>query len=142
MSRGLSAIGLLVTSNTFMTIARYGHLKFRQIPAVNFSAIWWIIFISWGIVLFEYILQAPANRLEYSGFGGPYNKWQLKMKLEVILLTVFTLFTWIVFKQDTLRLNHFIGFIFLILAVYFLFQLLNQNEPSKNTPKFNPLYKL
>lgn len=131
MSRGISAIGLLVISNTFMTIAWYGHLKFRQVPAVNFSAIWWIILISWVIALFEYMFQVPANRLGYTGFGGPYNMWQLKVIQEAISLTVFTLFTLLVFKQDTLRLNHIIGFIFLILAVYFLFQPPKQNEPFK-----------
>lgn len=122
MSKGLSAIGLLVVSNTFMTIAWYAHLKFKQVPEVNFSGIWWIILISWGVALFEYMFQVPANRLGYSGFGGPFNLWQLKVIQEVISLTIFTLFTLVVFKQDTLRTNHLIGFLFLILAVYFLFK--------------------
>jgi len=81
-----------------------------------------IILISWGIALFEYSLQVPANRIGFNENGGPFNLWQLKVIQEVITLIVFTVFTLIFFKNETLRINHIIGFCFLILAVYFIFK--------------------
>lgn len=81
-----------------------------------------IIFISWGIALFEYILQVPANRIGFKENGGPFSLMELKVMQEVITLVVFLLFSLVFFKTETLRWNHFIGFIFLILAVYFVFK--------------------
>ena len=81
-----------------------------------------IILVSWGIALFEYCFQVPANRIGYIDNGGPFNLWELKVMQEVISLTVFTIFTLVVFKNETLRWNHLVGFIFLILAVYFIFK--------------------
>lgn len=81
-----------------------------------------IIFISWGIALFEYALQVPANRIGYKENGGPFSLVQLKVIQEVITLTVFVIFSVIFFKNETFKANHFIGFIFLILAVYFIFK--------------------
>lgn len=81
-----------------------------------------IILISWGIALFEYTAQVPANRIGFDENGGPFSLWQLKVIQEVITLVVFTVFTIFVFKSQTLRLNHLIGFGFLILAVYFIFK--------------------
>ena len=81
-----------------------------------------VIFISWGIALFEYIFQVPANRIGFIENGGPFNLLQLKVIQEVITLAVFTVFTLTVFKTETLRTNHLIGFGFLILAVYFVFK--------------------
>ena len=109
---------LLVASNLFMTLAWYGHLKFST---QNMSLLA-VIFISWGIAFFEYCLQVPANRIGFSGNGGAFNLWQLKVIQEVITLSVFVVFTLFVFKNETFRLNHLIGFIFLILAVYFIFK--------------------
>ncbi|MBE3021737.1 MULTISPECIES: DMT family protein [Campylobacter] len=111
-------ITLLIGSNVFMTLAWYGHLKF----GTQNLALFWIIIISWGIAFFEYCLQVPANRIGFSGNGGAFNLWQLKVIQEVISLSVFCVFTLLVFKGETLRLNHIIGFIFLILAVYFIFK--------------------
>ncbi|MBP7464600.1 MAG: DMT family protein, partial [Bacteroidales bacterium] len=70
----------------------------------------------------EYCFQVPANRIGYAGNGGPFNMFQLKVIQEVITLLVFTFFTLLVFKTETLRTNHIIGFVFLILAVYFIFK--------------------
>ena len=81
-----------------------------------------IILISSGIAFFEYCFQVPANRIGYVDNGGPFNLWELKVMQEVISLTVFTLFTLIVFKNETLRWNHLVGFLFLILAVFFIFK--------------------
>ena len=122
MFRVLSTIILLVLSNTFMTFAWYGHLKFKEMSWSQNLGLIAIILISWGIALFEYMLQVPANRLGFSENGGPFNLWQLKIIQEVISITVFTVFTIFVFKNEALRMNHVIGFVFLILAVYFIFK--------------------
>ncbi|MBF6609058.1 MAG: DMT family protein [Flavobacterium sp.] len=122
MTRILLTIGLLVVSNIFMTLAWYGHLKFKDIGWLNSLGLVSIILISWGIALFEYSFQVPANRIGYSENGGPFNLWQLKVLQEVITLVVFTVFTVVFFKNESFRLNHFIGFVFLILAVYFIFK--------------------
>jgi uncharacterized protein len=120
--RGLSSILLLVLSNAFMTFAWYGHLKFREMKWSQNLPLLSIIFISWGIALFEYLLQVPANRLGYRSYGGPFSLVELKVIQEVITLIVFVIFSVIFFKNETLRLNHLIGFVFLILAVYFIFK--------------------
>ncbi|MFM7016118.1 MAG: DMT family protein [Bacteroidota bacterium] len=122
MFRIVSTIILLVLSNTFMTFAWYGHLKFKEMTWSQNLGLIAIILISWGIALFEYMLQVPANRLGYSENGGPFNLWQLKIIQEVVSITVFTVFTIFVFKNEALRMNHIIGFVFLILAVYFIFK--------------------
>ena len=120
--RGLSTIGLLVVSNTFMTFAWYGHLKFKTGGWISKWGLPAIILISWGIALFEYIFQVPANRIGYQTYGGPFNLWQLKVIQEVITLVVFTFFSLFVFRNESFRLNHLIGFGFLVLAVYFIFK--------------------
>lgn len=81
-----------------------------------------IILISWGIALFEYILQVPANRIGFKNYGGPFSLVELKVIQEVITLVVFVIFSLIVFKTESFKMNHLIGFIFLILAVYFVFK--------------------
>ena len=78
--------------------------------------------ISWGIALFEYFFQVPANRIGFHENGGPFTLVELKVLQEVITLVVFTIFTVVFFKNESLRLNHFIGFAFLVLAVYFIFK--------------------
>lgn len=122
MNKGLLTILLLILSNTFMTLAWYGHLKFKNINWFNSLGLIAIILLSWGIAFFEYIFQVPANRMGYSQNGGPFNLWQLKVIQEVITLTIFTFFAVTFFKTETLRMNHVIGFGFLILAVYFIFK--------------------
>lgn len=122
MSKGISTILLLILSNTFMTFAWYGHLKFKEFNWFNKLGLIAVIIISWGIAFFEYIFQVPANRIGFSENGGPFSLWQLKVIQEVITLTIFTIFTVTIFKTEPLRLNHLIGFVFLILAVYFIFK--------------------
>lgn len=122
MKRALLSIGLLIISNAFMTFAWYGHLKFKQMKWFSNLGLVSIILISWGIALFEYSFQVPANRIGFSENGGPFNLWQLKVIQEAITLVVFTIFTLIFFKNETLRMNHIIGFGFLVLAVYFIFK--------------------
>ncbi|HNW72575.1 MAG: DMT family protein [Bacteroidales bacterium] len=122
MSRGISTVLLLILSNTFMTFAWYGHLKFREMNWFQNLGLISIVLLSWGIALFEYFFQVPANRLGYREYGGPFSLVELKVVQEVITLMVFTLFTLLIFKTETFRLNHLIGFLFLILAVYFIFK--------------------
>lgn len=120
--KGIYTILLLVLSNAFMTLAWYGHLKLRTISRFENLSLLAIILLSWFIALFEYSLQVPANRIGYKGNGGPFTLVELKVIQEVITLLVFTAFTLIVFKDEHFRMNHLIGFIFLILAVYFIFK--------------------
>ena len=120
--KAFTTIILLVLSNTFMTFAWYGHLKFKEMKWTQPLGLASIILISWGIALFEYILQVPANRMGFKEHGGPFSLVQLKVIQEVITLTVFVIFSLLFFKNESFRLNHVIGFIFLILAVYFIFK--------------------
>lgn len=120
--KAILTILLLVLSNTFMTLAWYGHLKFHEWKWSAKLGVVSIILISWGIALFEYCFQVPANRIGFKENGGPFSLWQLKVIQEVITLVVFTAFTLFAFKTETLRMNHLIGFGFLILAVYFIFK--------------------
>ncbi len=115
-------IFLLILSNTFMTFAWYGHLKFKEMKLMDNLGLITIVLISWGIALFEYFLMVPANRIGYKGNGGPFSLFQLKVIQEVITLVVFVIFTVLFFKTETFRTNHFIAFVFLILAVYFVFK--------------------
>ena len=120
--RALYTIGLLVVSNSFMTLAWYGHLKFGEMKWFSQLGLFSIILISWGIAFFEYCAQVPANRIGYNQFGGPFTLVELKVIQEVITLMVFMLFTVLVFRNETLRMNHLMGFICLVLAVYFIFK--------------------
>ena len=115
-------IGLLILSNAFMTLAWYGHLKFAEMRWFSKLGIFSVILIAWGIAFFEYCLQVPANRIGYQAYGGPYSLVQLKVLQEVITLVVFVAFTLLVFKNEGFRWNHVVAFVFLILAVYFVFR--------------------
>jgi uncharacterized protein (DUF486 family) len=116
MSKSLQTILLLIASNTFMTIAWYGHLKFKNVGMIV------AVLISWGIALVEYSLMVPANKIGSNINDGPFNMFQLKIIQEVVSITVFIAFTLLFFKTDTLRWNHIIGFFFLIIAVFFFFK--------------------
>ncbi len=109
-------------SNTFMTIAWYGHLKLKTMSRFAHLSLLVVILLSWGIAFFEYSLQVPANRYGFRENGGQYSLIELKVIQEVISIMVFTVFTILLFKNEHFTLNHFIGFVFLILAVYFIFK--------------------
>lgn len=115
-------IFLLILSNTFMTLAWYGHLKFKEWHWFARLSLVGIVLVSWGIALFEYFFQVPANRIGFKGNGGPFTLIQLKVIQEVISLIVFAVFTLLIFKTETFRTNHIIAFGLLILAVYFMFK--------------------
>lgn len=120
--KGLYTILLLLSSNVFMTIAWYGNLKLQSYPWFSKLSLPLIILLSWLVAGFEYCCMVPANRIGFAGNGGPFNLWQLKVIQEAISLTIFTIFTLLVFRTETLRWNHIVGFCFIILAVYFLFK--------------------
>jgi uncharacterized protein len=108
----IQTAGLLVLSNIFMTFAWYGHLK-------NLSGKpWWVAaLISWGIALFEYLLQVPANRIGATEFSLA----QLKIMQEVVTLAVFVPFA-IYYMNQTLRLDFLWAGLCLLGAVYFVFR--------------------
>lgn len=120
--RGFYTVILLVISNVFMTLAWYGHLKFKEMSWFATLGLPAIILISWGIAFFEYVFQVPANRIGSDIEGGPFTLWQLKILQEAITLVVFSVFVLFFFKGQTLKLNHLIGFALMIGAVYFVFK--------------------
>lgn len=118
--KGFATIALLIVSNAFMTLAWYGHIAFKsRLERWGLAA---IVLLSWGIALFEYCFQVPANRIGSNQLGGPFSIWELKVIQEVVSLSVFTLFALVFMRSDTLRWNHLAGFLCLILAVYFIFR--------------------
>jgi uncharacterized protein (DUF486 family) len=120
--KGILTIGMLLISNAFMTMAWYGHLKFGEIKGLHKLGLVSIVLISWGLALFEYCFQVPANRIGYSENGGPFSLIQLKVIQEVITLLVFMIFTLLVFHNEIIRWNHLVAFVFMVLAVYFVFK--------------------
>ncbi|WP_138483055.1 DMT family protein [Dyadobacter bucti] len=120
--KSVLTIGLLILSNAFMTMAWYGHLKFKELGWFSKLGLFSVILLSWGIALFEYCFQVPANRIGFRENGGPFSLVELKVIQEVITLVIFTVFTLLFFKTETFRWNHAVGFLFLILAVYFIFK--------------------
>lgn len=120
--KALYTILLLIVSNIFMAFAWYGHLKFSEIKWLSNLGLVGIILLSWSIALFEYSFMIPANRIGFKETGGPFSLFQLKVVQEIITLVVFVVFSLVVFKTESLRFNHFIGFCFLVLSVYFMFK--------------------
>lgn len=120
--KGLWTIVLLVLSNIFMTLAWYGHLRFKDFSWGKSLGLFSIILMSWGMAFFEYLLQVPANRLGHLGNGGPFTLVQLKVVQEVITLVVFSAFTLVAFKNETLRWNHALAGLLLIGAVWLVFK--------------------
>ncbi|WP_103332700.1 DMT family protein [Pseudotabrizicola formosa] len=103
-------IGLLLLSNIFMTFAWYGHLKFKE------NSLIMVIFISWGIAFFEYVLMVPANRIGHGHFSAA----ELKTIQEVITLSVFAVFS-VFYLKEPLSWNHLVGFAFIGLGAFFIF---------------------
>ncbi len=107
----MQTILLLIASNVFMTIAWYGHLKYKS------EALWKVIFASWGIAFFEYCLQVPANRMGH----GMFTAAQLKIIQEVITLVVFAGFS-IVYLKEEMKWNYLVSFGLILGAVFFAFK--------------------
>ena len=106
----IAPILLLVGSNVFMTFAWYGHLKFTNRPLLL------VILVSWGIAIFEYCLQVPANRIGYA----VYNPAQLKTIQEIITLIVFIAFS-VFWLGASIKWNHLLGFALIVVAAFFIF---------------------
>lgn len=119
--QGLYAVLLLVCSNVFMTFAWYGHLKLQQTGVSRNWPLIAVILLSWGIALFEYMCQVPANRLGIIDNGGPFSLIQLKVIQEVVSLIVFTVLVTLMFRNETFHWNHVAAFACLVAAVYFVF---------------------
>ena len=112
---------LLVLSNVFMTFAWYRHLKLQQSGVSSNWPLIGVIVFSWLIAFFEYCCQVPANRIGFSGNGGPFSLVQLKVLQECISLLVFAIIAHMMFKGEGLHWNHFAAFLCIIAAVYFVF---------------------
>ena len=107
----MKTILLLTISNMFMNLAWYGHLKFKDQP------LWIVILASWGLALFEYIFQVPANRIGSFEWTVP----QLKVLQECITLVVFSLVAYALFRSP-LKWNIIVSYAFIVSAVYFAFR--------------------
>jgi hypothetical protein len=103
-------IVLLIASNVFMTFAWYGHLSYRSAPLIT------VIFVSWGIAFFEYVLQVPANRIGHGYFSAA----ELKTIQGVIALSVFAAFS-VFYLREALTWNHLVGFAFIAVGAGFVF---------------------
>jgi uncharacterized protein (DUF486 family) len=119
--RGFWTVLMLVFSNVFMTFAWYGHLKLSEMGVSSGWPLWLVIIFSWGIALFEYSLQVPANRIGYMGNGGPFSLIQLKVIQECISLAVFAVIANILFQHQNIHWNHILAFFLIICAVYLVF---------------------
>lgn len=108
----LASIALLICSNVFMTLAWYAHLKELNNKPLIIAAL-----VSWGIALFEYMLQVPANRIGYTALSVG----QLKIIQEVITLTVFVPFS-VIYLKEPLKLDYLWAGLCLIGAVFFMFR--------------------
>jgi len=117
--RTVRTVVLLTVSNVFMTIAWYGHLKFKS------TALWKVILVSWLIAFVEYCFQVPANRIGH----GTFTAAQLKMIQEVITLVVFCGFS-LVYLGEPIKWNYLVGFLFLVGAVFFVFVVGSTDNPA------------
>lgn len=120
--RGVKTIVFLLISNTFMTFAWYGHLRFKEFTWGKSLSLFSVILISWGLAFFEYLFQVPANRAGFKEDGGPFSLVQLKTIQEAITLTVFVAFTLLFFKEEKLAWNHLVGFGLMVAAVFVIFK--------------------
>ena len=119
--KAIGTVLLLVLSNIFMTFAWYGHLKLQEMKVSTSWPLILVILFSWGLAFFEYCAQVPANRLGFTGNGGPGSLMQLKVIQEVVSLIVFNLVVPILFKGESLHWNNLAAFVSLVLAVFFVF---------------------
>lgn len=119
---GIYTILLLITSNIFMTLAWYGHLKLQSMHVItDHTPLMLIILGSWMMALPEYICQVNGNRIGFIENGGPFTLMQLKIIQEVISILIFTLFSVLVFRGQSLQWNHMAAFVCLVAAVGFVF---------------------
>ncbi|HTS43967.1 MAG TPA: DMT family protein [Puia sp.] len=120
--KGIKTIVFLIISNSFMTMAWYGHLRFKEFSWGKNLGLFAVILISWGLAFFEYLFQVPANRIGFKEDGGPFSLVELKTIQEAITLTVFMIFTLLFFKNERLAWNHILGFMMIVGAVFIIFK--------------------
>jgi len=111
MSPHIAPIILLIASNIFMTLAWYGHLKFKSAPLLI------VIVAAWGIAFIEYCLAVPANRIGHSAYSAA----QLKTMQEIITLIVFAIFS-VVYLREQVTWNTAAGFALIALGAWFVFK--------------------
>lgn len=107
----MQTVVLLVLSNIFMTLAWYGHLKYKH------EALWKVILISWAIAFVEYCFQVPANRIGH----GQFSAAQLKTIQEAVTLVVFCVFS-VLYLKEELKWNYILGFGLMVAAVFVVFK--------------------
>lgn len=107
----MKTVVLLVISNIFMTLAWYGHLKYKSKPLI------FVILVSWAVALFEYVFQVPANRIGSQTFSVT----QLKIMQECITLVVFTVIAYLLFGEP-LKWNNAVSYALIVGAVFFSFR--------------------
>jgi len=107
----MTTVLLLIISNIFMTMAWYGHLRYKSAPLLT------VIIISWLIAFVEYCFQVPANRIGHAQFSAA----QLKTIQEVITLIVFCVFS-VTYLKEEIRWNYIVGFLLIIAAVAVIFK--------------------
>jgi uncharacterized protein (DUF486 family) len=107
----LLPIALLLASNVFMTIAWYGHLRYKALPLAT------VVIVSWLIAFIEYWLAVPANRYGHA----IYSAAELKTIQEVVTLLVFAAFS-VVYLKEALTWNHAIGFVLIAAGAFFVFR--------------------
>jgi len=107
----LAPILMLIASNIFMTLAWYGHLKFKEVPLTT------VVMASWGIAFFEYWLAVPANRIGHQ----VYSAAELKTIQEVVTLTVFAGFS-VFYLKEPLSWQHVAGFALIAAGAFLIFQ--------------------
>ncbi|MDT3405640.1 DMT family protein [Mucilaginibacter terrae] len=122
LARGIKTILFLIISNTFMTFAWYGHLRFKDFQWSKNLPLISIILLSWGMAFFEYLFQVPANRAGFKEDGGPFSLVQLKVIQEALTIIIFMIFTTVFFKTEKFAWNHFLGFGLILLAVFVVFK--------------------
>ena len=121
MKPAILTVILLIIANVFMTLAWYGHLKLQESGMSRSWPLVVVILFSWGIALAEYSFMIPANRIGYSGNGGPFSLMQLKVIQEAVTLAVFTAVVTVLFKGEQFHWNHLVAFLLLVGAVWFAF---------------------
>lgn len=107
----MKTVLLLAVSNLFMTLAWYGHLKYKSAPLLR------VIVISWMIAFVEYCFQVPANRIGH----GQFSAAQLKTMQEAITLVIFSGFS-VLYLKESLRWNYILGFLLIVAAVFVIFK--------------------
>lgn len=115
-------VGMLCISNIFMTLAWYGHLKFKDMAWSKNLGLLAIIGISWLIALAEYAFQVPANKYGFRENGGPFSLLQLKVIQEALSISVFLVFTLFFFRTEKIAWNHLLGFGLILAAVFVIFK--------------------